>query len=140
MDSDEERILINLWVLGQTSHNDKLITEEERFTIYPPTYFRGIMRKWTGEKRTVNLQRISSCVKSSFNILENVMEKSDDRRHNIAVRAYKSLKQCIGGLRNLQQTYKDDISVCAQLNLLCDDITDALQLYKCFHRDELKID
>ena len=66
MQSDVERTLRNLVVIGALSHNDKLMTNDDVFDIYIPTTMRALLRTWYRENRGHNVARIRSTVSSAI--------------------------------------------------------------------------
>lgn len=74
MDSDAERTLNNLHVLGALSHNDKLMTNEDHFDIYAPTSLRGLLRMWYGERRGQNVQRVRNAVRAAIAFAHRSLE------------------------------------------------------------------
>ena len=65
MNSNAERTVNNLFVLGAVSQNDKLMTNDDQFDIYVPTTWRGIARTWYGERRSTNVQRIRDTIRAA---------------------------------------------------------------------------
>lgn len=148
MDAELERSLINLWIVSQVSHNDKLSTEDEKFTIHRPGLMTSIVRRWYGERRMVNMQRVSQCMRHAMAYLKEVNEleaaipptegmhgesRTEVQRYlqkrKGAQRMHQALSGSISGLRNMQQTYRDDIQACAQLTLLVNEIEDFIESY-----------
>ena len=66
MQTDAERTLGNLHVLGALSHNDKLMTNDDTFDIYAPTSFRAVFRMLYGERRAANIARVKQAVRAGF--------------------------------------------------------------------------
>ena len=80
MQSDEERTLGNLCVLAAVSHNDKLCTLEDAFTIYAPTSMRGLVRMWYGERRAANVQRVRQAVRAAIGFAQQSLEEVNSLR------------------------------------------------------------
>ena len=147
MQTDAERTLSNLHVLGALSHNDKLMTNEDMFDIYAPTSLRGLCRMWYGECRTINITRIRQCVRAGIDFTSRSLEDTatlinsslavslaipDRQREQMKlrvdttamqhVRMMDGLNRAKGGLHNLLQTYRDDAASASQLHLLIEEI------------------
>ena len=145
MQADVERTLSNLHV-SRYSHNDKLMTNEDAFDIYVPTTLRGLMRTWYGERRTQNVQRVRTTVRSAIDFVKqslselNAVPLSHDgvtldanrlRMETLALQHHRmvdALRRAHGGLDNLVQTYRDDAALSSQIKLLNEEICDFLDV------------
>jgi hypothetical protein len=116
-----ELVLMNLHVLSQTEPRDKLCTTSTPFNLAPPSAARNMWRMWTGEGRSVNVERVREQVCKAISYLEG-----EDGSAVAAARVTSALIGAQRGLRTLMVTYADDASIVAQLNVICDDITDAV--------------
>lgn len=133
MDTDTERTLQNLCVLGALSHNDKLMTGEGTFNIYAPTPMRGAVRKWYGENRAHNLERIGATVRAGLQYALARDEEPFARNDSAAGRArvmrrkrmVLALTRASRGLTNLMETYRDDAATLSQLSLLVQEVNDS---------------
>lgn len=159
MQSDAERTLNNLHVLAALSHNDKLLTNDDIFGIYSPTSLRGLMRMWYGENRCQNVQRVRTTVRAAISFveksLENVNSLIDHRgtdsetsavtlmelriatmvRHHF--RMLSALRNAVGGIQNLLQTYRDDPVLTSQIQSLLDEVEDFFQVIRS-HSEALR--
>jgi uncharacterized membrane protein YccC len=140
MQADEERTLHNLCVLAALSHNDKLCTLEEHFTIYSPTSMRGLVRFWYGERRDQNVQRVRATVRAALGFAQKTVEDAEALRAAEAatlqlridalglqhVRIVDALRAACDGIRNLRQTYREDAALVSQLTLLVQEVDDVL--------------
>ena len=92
MNSDAERTLSNLNVLGAMSQNDKIMTNEDQFNIYTPTTFRALMRTWYGERRCQNVQRIRTTIRNGISFAQTFLD--DATRligdHSVPLSSYAS--------------------------------------------------
>ena len=97
-----------------------------------------------GEGRDINIRRIQQCIRDAKKHITTLLQKNqenDARRdvlsqenlalklnnvgeHNHCFRLCEALKSAGEGLKNLQQTYRDDATVFAKLKILTDEITD----------------
>lgn len=142
MQSDAERTLNNLQVIGVLSHNDKLLTNGDCFDIYAPTTFRSMMRKVYGEGRAQNVSRVRHAVREGIAFVSKSLEdanallqqsSSGDASHMRLrvetivlqhVRMRTAVRKAADGLSNLLQTYRDDAALVSQIQLVVDEIRD----------------
>ena len=137
MQSDTERVLRNLTILGSISHNDKINTNDETFSIYVPTALRGIVRTWYSEKRCSNGQKIQDVVRIGISFIQNTSQELSSENSETYSKANKQ-KQCVRifnalekgkiGLGNLQQTYRDDTTMHTQIQLIINEIDDFISI------------
>lgn len=137
MNTETERVLKNLTILGSIAQNDKLNTQGDNFTVYVPTVLRGTLRMWYGESRHMNIVRIQETVRlaiTSIRETKNDNTTIDDLhfvkgiRERQCRRLIESLTKSRIGLRNLQQTYREDTSTMIQIQLLDQEIEDFLSI------------
>jgi len=144
MQSEVEKILSNLHVVGALSHNDKLMTNEDAFDIYAPTTLRGLMRTWYGERRGQNISRIRSTIHMAIEVSQRtltdlcmcqtsneVLDVNTLRRETIELqfrRMLNGLKRARHGLSNLIQTYRDDAALSSQIVLINQEVLDFLEV------------
>lgn len=158
MQSDAERTLNNLHVLGALSHNDKLMTNEDAFDIYAPTTLRSMVRAWYSEGRVQNMQRVHNTIRaaigfanrsyddasalivsidSNSTVLPNLKLRFDtlSLQH---VRMCEALGRARVGLGHLLQTYRDDATVSSRVSLIMEEIDDFNQIMSQ-HTERLKL-
>lgn len=137
MQSDTERALRNLSILGSISQNDKLNTNDETFSIYVPTVMRGAVRLWYAEKRSSNIQKIQETVRLAITFIQTSSQEftpdqnetySRASKQNQCRRMFQSLEKSKNGLTNLQQTYRDDTTMYTQLQIIMDEIDDFVSI------------
>jgi hypothetical protein len=148
MQTDAERTLNNLHVLGALSHNDKLMTNDDTFDIYAPTSLRGVFRMWHGERRVTNIGRIRQCVRSAITFSCKSLEdttalmnsspssptQSEQMKLRVDTHAMQHLRmldglnRAKGGLHNLLQTYREDAASASQVQLLMEEIEDFIRV------------
>jgi hypothetical protein len=139
MQSETESVLKNLTIIANLSHNDKLNTNEDTFSIYIPTVMRGSMRTWYGEKRACNMTRIQNTVRMAISFIQTISQEFTQREETLGLfsfatkqkqckRMYNSLEESKTGLGNLQQTYRDDITMHTQLKIVIDEIDDFISI------------
>lgn len=137
MQSETERALRNLTILGSISHNDKINTNDETFSIYVPTALRGLVRTWYSEKRCSNSQKIQDTVRAGISFVQNTSQElmtenietySKANKQKQCVRIFHSLEKSKLGLNNLQQTYRDDTTMHTQIQIIMDEIDDFVSI------------
>lgn len=146
MNSDAERTLSNLNVLGAVSQNDKLMTNDDHFDIYTPTTLRAILRTWYGERRCQNVQRVRTTIRAGISFARTFLEdatrlkKEGSERLRIDtiilqhVRMRDALRVSCCGLKNMLQTYRDDAAHRSQLNGLIQEVEDFLSVIEPYSR------
>tara|TARA_B110000046_G_scaffold107062_1_gene114446 strand:- start:6973 stop:7482 length:510 start_codon:yes stop_codon:yes gene_type:complete len=139
MQSDEERTLSNLHVLAAVSHNDKLCTLGDGFTIDSPASLRGIWRAWYGERRTQNVQRMHQTVRAGTHFAQRSLEEANGMPESASrlrvdtvtlqhLRMLDALRRARGGIENLLQTYRDDAALSSQVGIVLAVIDDFMRV------------
>ena len=117
-------ILLSLDVVSQVGINDKLITEGANFNIRTNTYMRAVTRWWYDEGRMKNYESLKLLFGSALNLAELLLLKSEVTS---AMRVAGAIRPALRGVRNMSQTYRDDVDVYAKFNRLCRDVDDGIQ-------------
>lgn len=130
-DMEADRTLRNLTVIARVKQHDKLVTIGDTFAISPPTYWRGIVRKWQGEHREANLQRTqetfhAACayITAHIGAAESSSESSHDPSKLKCTRLVDALSKCVVGLENMHVTYSDDTTSCVRIQILIQNVRD----------------
>lgn len=140
MQTEVERTLRNLTVVASLVQNDKLITNDVIFAVHEPSTSRSLYRMVYRETREHNLIKLQTIVREAKTFVTATMTHSaatvvDPSFHGVlqsttnqqmCLRMINALRQSTQGLRHLQQTYKDDASIKAKLQILVDEIDDFL--------------
>ena len=108
-------MIINLRVIGSTPENGRLCMRGQQLFIDTP----GIQsfRRWLfSDSRVSTIEIIKNIVYSSMNIHK---VSTDDFTKKCVL---EGLKNSMAGIRNLRTTYSSDISYCAQLDLIIEEI------------------
>lgn len=117
----------NLGVVGRLLEQDKLVTNSIRFTIRPPAITREIMRRWYGEGREHSIEALNSLFSSALTLL--ALLHSDKAPSDQAVskgRLERHIQKALEGVKNLKQTYRDDVDMVARLSQLEDETGERL--------------
>ena len=136
-EAEVERTLRNITVLSEIKQNDKLTTIADTFSIYPPTAMRGIWRKWQGESRDMNIQRIQETFSSASAYItstrDTITRHPDDisrlHMHRRCSRIMEAMDHSKRGLLNLCHTYTDDATSRVKLHLIIQQIDDFLAVH-----------
>lgn len=144
MDADAERTLKNLHVIAVLSHNDKLMTNDDDFSIYAPTSLRGVFRAWYGERRLQNVtrirQQVQNAIKFAVKSLDDATALYERRGEGLQMllrvetivthhlRMMNALGEARAGLGNLATTYRDDAALTSQLHLVQQEVSDFIQV------------
>lgn len=134
MDADAERTLRNMSVLAMLKQNDKLMTLADTFVIAPPTVTRELWRRWYGEARGYNLERVYEVLKAAMAFLisqkEQIAELPFGVQRERSTRAYDRMIGALDasrkGLTNLKDTYYDDTTFQVRLQLMMQEVDDFL--------------
>lgn len=140
MDADAERTLRNLSVLARLKQNDKLMTLADTFVITPPTVTRELWRRWYGEARAYNLERVYEVLKAAMAFLVSQKEQNAELPFGVQrerlTRAYDRMIAALDasrkGLANLKDTYYDDTTFQVRLQLMMQEVDDFLASINCF--------
>lgn len=133
--SDVEKVLRNLAVVASLSANDKLMTEDDHFSVQGPTSFFGWMqRKWYRESRDTNLHRVATTMRAAKSFIGNAQRQTNltGRDTDLAWvehvqtcrRMKEVLSKSLGGLRQQRSTYKDDALHVAKIDTLLNEMED----------------
>ena len=115
-----ENIILNLKMLSQIKHNDKLFTEDSMFKIDSPKLSQGILRWFNEYSRQKTMDDIDILVKNTENYINTIFQNNsrtmDDNRtcQNILV----EITRAIEGIQNLKLTYNDDTFVQSRLEIV----------------------
>jgi len=134
MDADAERTLRNMSVLAMLKQNDKLMTLGDTFVIAPPTVTRELWRRWYGETRGYNLERVYEVLKAAMAFLMSQKEQIGELPFGVQrerqTRAYDRMVGALDasrkGLTNLKDTYYDDTTFKVRLQLMMQEVDDFL--------------
>ena len=136
MQFETEKTLRNLSVLGALMQNDKINTEGEIFSIYVPTISRGLVRKFYGENRETNVTHIQEAVRHAKTFVSQTLSTQRPLADSFnskmfcntqiqhSTRMIEAMNKAIKGLTHLIQTYRDDASISAKLDIICNEIQD----------------
>ena len=116
--------LLNLDIVSSVGINDKLVTEGSTFNIRPNTSLRSFVRWWNDESRLKNYVALQSLFGNAINLLHLLKLRGEDAS---AARVARAINPAISGVKNLAQTYRDDVDLNAKFNRLVQDVEEAMR-------------
>ena len=138
MQSEHERVLQNLTVLGSVLQNDKIISNDDSFILHEPSAMRGVYRFYYSENRIANVSKIQANVREAKGFITSCITSEPMKETNFATkmqstnmrqarsRMMSAMKKSIQGLENLKLSYKEDASTNAKLDIIINEIDDFL--------------
>ena len=129
--------LLNLKIISKIEENDKLITTDKLIKIDKPTVFQGVHRWMSSESRTNTLEILNQIYENSFDITDILLTKEKDLDENkkeledsnsqIFQKFIIEFTNSLVGIDNLKKTYKDDILILSQLDMISNKINSRLE-------------
>lgn len=120
-----DQVITNLCVVARVGINDKLlVTDGPIMNIQANTNTRSVLRWWYSETRERTVAALLTLFGAAMNLTELLFLKSDMAQ---ATRAQTALAESVSGLRNLSETYRDDVETSARIGLLVTDIESFLR-------------
>ena len=141
-----DRLFINLKVLSQIQPGQKIYTDGDYLVLDEGiSYRQKLSRWWLSETREKSLKKIQEIIRSAVYCGQNainsqMMENSDESwgvQQKVEVKQWevsrdkylqmdnlgllnclvREMEQSLTGLKNLKDTYKDDATLCAKMDL-----------------------
>ena len=132
-----DNCLLNLKIISKLEENDKLITNQDILKIAKPVIFQGIRRWYSKEGRETTMDKLYEIFNQSFKITDELLlnEKSDNKEENnlndsnsqIFQKFIVEFTNSINGIDNLKKTYKDDVPMKSQLDMIGSKLTNRLE-------------
>ena len=132
-----DNCLLNLKIISKLEENDKLITNQDILKIDKPVIFQGIKRWYSKEGRNTTMERLNNIFEESFNITDEILKnaKSDNNEENnlndsnsqIFQKFIVEFTNSLNGIDNLKKTYKDDIPMKSQLDMIGNKLNNRLE-------------
>lgn len=139
--NDIDNILLNLKIISQIKENEKITLVNNTIEI-DNRFFQSVYRWFAGDNRTITLNKIKEVIENSYNIIDCIIlnESANNNQHkNICNNNILSknnsqllndfslnLSNTIKGLENLKTTYKYDITINSELEIIIDNIKDRI--------------
>ena len=132
-----DNCLLNLKIISKLEENDKLITNQDILKIDKPVIFQGIKRWYSKEGRDTTMEKLNQIFNESFKITDELLlnEKSQqnidnnlsDSNSQIFQKFIVEFTNSINGIDNLKKTYKDDVPMKSQLDMIGSKLTNRLE-------------
>ena len=129
--------LLNLKIISKLEENDKLITTDKLLKIDKPTIFQGVHRWMSNESRSNTLEVLNQIYENSFDITDILLNKEkeatenkkelEDSNSQIFQKFIIEFTNSLSGIDNLKKTYKDDILVLSQLDMISNKLNSRLE-------------
>lgn len=129
--------LLNLKIISKIEENDKLITTDTLIKIDKPTVFQGVHRWMSSESRTNTLESLNQIYENSFDITDILLTKEkeidenkkelEDSNSQIFQKFIIEFTNSLVGIDNLKKTYKNDILILSQLDMISNKINSRLE-------------
>jgi hypothetical protein len=129
--------LLNLKIISKIEENDKLITTDKLIKIDKPTILQGVHRWFGSESRDNTLEMLNQIYENSFDITDILLTKEKDLDENkseledsnsqIFQKFIIEFTNSLVGIDNLKKTYKNDILILSQLDMISNKINSRLE-------------
>lgn len=134
---NQEEILLQLKIISKINKENKITVNNSSLEI-DNRYWQFLRRYYNGDSRNVTIENIDKIIKKSFTIIDNTLEKEvsndienanlkqnnyfvEDNSH-ILQKFLLELSNAIKGLSKLKQTYTDDTTTAARIDLIIQKI------------------
>lgn len=122
-----EELLQSLFVVSRLSVNDKLVSDGLRFSIRQPSYYRILVRMYFNENRGKNIDALRMVFQLS---MKGVLLHSYKCEIAEKIRFLDALIPACNGLKNLIETYREDVETVSRLQILVDEVQDFVQTHQ----------
>ena len=110
-------IFTNLDNISKISVGDKL-THDDKYIMIDTSYIQFISRKYYGVSRQTNLDFINKILNDSYKHLSRLRKNNDDSSGIMWIKLITKLKNALGGLVKLRQTYSNDEEFTKQIDII----------------------
>ena len=137
LDLQKKLIMSNLEILSLIQINDKLLFNNNKFSIDKWAYFQPLYRWYYNESRDTTIKNITSFIETLFTFIDSIYTHSFENNYYIALSKTHQLSQnacdilrdisselqkSITGLNNLKCTYKNDNNIVSSLEIIIEKI------------------
>lgn len=121
---ERQRLVQNLRTIGSLNFNDKVLTVGDVFHVSQSTFFQSLRRRWYGENRSDNIDRLGRLFYHTRNECDLIFAKPMKTREDAQAleNMVSGLEHAVTGLRNLAETYRDDVAIKSRLEIFVTDI------------------
>lgn len=124
MSTAENRLIINLRIISALLPHQKLNAKAELLAVEGPTWIPSFLyRYWRGDARDVCLRRLEQIVAEAITAVQNAVELYDAKKKK---KLLTHVYNCIPGFKSLKQTYADDATTIAKIELFIEQCKDLL--------------
>ena len=116
-----QELLENLTIVSTIEVNQKLCTASATFTVHRDSVWGSLTRRWYGEDRLRNLNRLQDLYMMAM--LRCEIFELQNTNAATSERILRFVRASLPGLENLATTYADDSTVQSKLRVLIDDVT-----------------
>lgn len=110
-------IFTNLDNISKISIGDKL-THDNKYITVDTSYIKSISRMYYGVSRYTNLDFINKILKDAYKHLNILRKNNDDTSGIMWIKLVSKLKNALGGLVKLRQTYSNDEEFMKQIDII----------------------
>jgi hypothetical protein len=122
-----EDIFVNLRLISKIEVGNKLI-QSDKYVNIDSSYFQFFTRWFNGVNRNDSLQFIGQVITKAFEFNDKIIDDNTEETAQILLRLNTDLKNAIGGLTNLKQTYYNDKLIQSEIDVMIDNISSKLDL------------
>jgi hypothetical protein len=119
-----QELLENLTIVSTIEVNQKLCTYGATFTVHRDSMWGSLTRRWYGEDRLRNLNRLQDLYTLAMLRCELIELQAAERA--VADRILRFVRTSLPGLENLATTYAEDSTVQSKLRVLIDNVSEFL--------------
>jgi len=136
MSTSQNRLLINLRIVSSLLPHQKLNAKAELLCVEPISWWpEFVVRYWRGDGRETCLRRLEELVTEAITGVEQAGRLRDSKlQHKYLTHIYN----CVPGFTNMKQTYANDATANASLELFIEKCKDVLATYN-FEPDRLVV-
>ena len=139
MDNNTEidNCLLNLKIISKLEENDKLITNQDILKIDKPVVFQGIKRWYSKEGREETMEKLNGIFQKSFDITDSILKNEQNQNNNtidlndsnsqVFQKFIVEFTNSLNGIDNLKKTYKEDIPMKSQLDMIGSKLNNRLE-------------
>lgn len=132
-----DNCLLNLKIISKLEENDKLITNQDILKIDKPVVFQGIKRWYSNEGRDATMEKLNSIFQKSFDITDSILKNEQNQNQNtidlndsnsqVFQKFIVEFTNSLNGIDNLKKTYKEDIPMKSQLDMIGSKLNNRLE-------------
>ena len=136
MSTAEKRLLINLRIISALLPHQKLNAKAELLAVESPSWFPESLYRWfRGDDREICLRRLEELVSEGISSVEQAGRLNNKKAQK---KFLTHIYICVPGFTNLKQTYADDATTVAKIELFVEQCKDILATHN-FEPDRLVV-